>query len=191
MYQELYNHIRRYVPLSAEEESVLASNLSHRVLKKKEHLLTAGQVCHANYFIVKGCLRLYIVTESGHEQTVQFAIENWWMTDYNTLGTSRITHVNIQSVENTEIIVLDATLQEYVFTRIPQLERYFRLVLQRAYAAAIMRAQYMLEMKEEERYRHFSSAFPGFIQRIPQYMLASYLGFTPEFLSRIRAKKET
>jgi CRP-like cAMP-binding protein len=106
-----------------------------------------------------------------------------------SLDRQKPSEFSIQAVEPSAIAVLDKSVQDELFARLPQLERYFRLVLQRAYAAAIMRVKYIFTESGEERFRNFNNSFPEFIQRIPQYMLASYLGFTPEFLSKIRAKK--
>lgn len=184
----LLNHISRYVQLSEAEENLLLSIVKHQSLKKKEYLLTEGQICKANYFVAKGCLRNYLINEKGVEQITQFAIENWWITDYGSLSTQTASGFFIQAIEDAEVIAIEKHLEEELFDKIPKLERYFRLVLKRAYAASQMRIKFIFTQSGEERYHHFATSFPGFIQRVPQYMLASYLGFTPEFLSKIRAK---
>lgn len=189
MLDPLFAHIRRYVPLSETEAGLLASHLKHRSVPRKGFLLREGQPCTANYFILKGCCRMYMVTEEGHEQTIQFAIDHWWLSDYTSLEAQGPAQFFIQAIEATEIVQLERSVQDRLFEQLPQLERYFRIILQRAYAATLMRIQYMFTLSGEERYRHFSELFPEFIQRVPQYILASYLGFTPEFLSRIRAKR--
>lgn len=190
MYQQLINHIRKFVPLNDKEETILLSYLQYQKLTKKELLLKESQVCSANHFVLTGCCCLYMHPENGTEQIIQFGIENWWITDYVSLDSGKPSTFNIKAVENSLVAILRKGIQDEVFAQIPQLERYFRLILQRAYAASMMRMQFNLTMSKEERYRHFSNLFPQFVQRIPQYMLASYLGFTPEFLSKIRAKKE-
>jgi CRP-like cAMP-binding protein len=188
MYASLLAHIARYVPLTDAEAMLLQTYLSHQTIARKELLLTEGRVCPANYFVLKGCLRTFLVSEKGTEQTILFAIENWWLTDYASLDAQAPSQFNIQAVETTEVAVFGQDAQEEAFRRLPQLERYFRLVLQRAAAAALFRIKFLFSMSGEERYHHFNNAFPGFVQRVPQYMLASYLGFTPEFLSKVRAK---
>jgi len=188
MYSDLFAHIRRFVPLSDSEAEFLASHLKYRKLKKKEHLLEEGEICTANFFVIKGCIRSYFYNDKGIEQTLLFAIENWWITDYMSLESGKPSHFNIQAVENTEVIAMDKKTQEIVFNAIPQLDRYFRIILQRAYSASQMRIKFIYSLSGEERYRQFNQSFPEFVQRVPQYMLASYLGFTPEFLSKIRAK---
>ncbi|MCB2409808.1 Crp/Fnr family transcriptional regulator [Hymenobacter lucidus] len=188
MHQPLLAHITRYVPLTAAEGAWLVAQLPVQTLARKELLLTEGQVCGANYFILRGCLRTYLTTEKGTEQTVQFGIENWWQTDYASLDTQQPSQFNIQAVEPTMVVVFGCGVQEEVFGRLPQLERYFRLVLQRVAAATLFRFKFLYSLSGEARYHHFNDAHPEFVQRVPQYLLASYLGFTPEFLSKIRAR---
>ncbi|UOQ74031.1 Crp/Fnr family transcriptional regulator [Hymenobacter cellulosilyticus] len=190
MYAPLLAHIARYVTLTDAEAALLCSYLRVQTVERKELLLRERQVCGANYFVLRGCLRTYLVSEKGTEQTILFGIENWWLTDYASLDLQRPSEFNIQAVEATQVVVFSQEVQEEVFRQLPQLERYFRLVLQRAAAAALFRIKFLYSMSGEERYRHFSQAWPGFVQRVPQYMLASFLGFTPEFLSKIRARVE-
>lgn len=186
----LFTHMRRFVPLEPEDEALLARSLKTVSLKKKQHLLMEGQLCTANHFIRKGCLRLYMIDDTGSEQTLLFGIENWWLTDHFSVETGKPSQFYIQAVEASEIICFEKGTQEELFTQIPALERYFRLIFQRAYAATVMRFRYVFTQSGEERYHHFANLFPEFVQRVPQYMLASYLGFSPEFLSKIRAKKK-
>ncbi|MGC4036769.1 MAG: Crp/Fnr family transcriptional regulator [Chitinophagaceae bacterium] len=185
----LLNHIRKFVSFSDEDEAILLPYLKQRTLKKKEFLLKEGQVCNANHFVVKGCLRMFYITEEGNEQMIQFAIDNWWMTDYMSFDMQKPTQFNIQAVETADIIFLEKRTLEELFEKLPKLERYFRIIVQKAYAASVMRLRYIFTQSGEERFNHFSKSFPEFVQRVPQYMLASYLGFSAEFLSKIRAKK--
>ena len=189
MQENLLNHIRRYVPLNDDEAETILSSIHCRQVKKKEQLLREGQICTANYFVVKGCLRLYVINGKGVEQIIQFGIDNWWISDYISFDRHSPSGFYIQDVENSEIISIDRSAQDELFKKIPQLERYFRIVFQRAYAASLMRIQYIFCKTKEERYHHFNNQFPEFVQRVPQYMLASFLGFTPEFLSKTRAKR--
>lgn len=189
-FDSLFLHIRKFAQLSEAEEKVIADHVYFKKLKRKEFLLHEGQICQANYFIIKGVLRMFIRTKDGLEHIVQFGIDNWWITDFTSFDGQKPSQFNIQSVEDTELVVMEKEKQEELFRKVPALERYFRLVLQRAFAASVMRLHYIFDQSGEERYRHFNSAFPDFVQRVPQYMLASYLGFTPEFLSKIRGKKD-
>lgn len=190
MYNVLLDHIRRYITLNDDEAALICSKLKVVAVKKKDLLLSAGKVCRANYFVSKGLLRLYFINNKEQEQITQFGLQGWWITDYDSFDSQKASRFYIQAVEDTEVIAWSREVQEELIKEIPQLERYFRLILQRAYAATQRRIEYIYSYTDEERYRHFSKLFPEFLQRVPQYMLASYLGFTPQFLSKIRAKKD-
>jgi CRP-like cAMP-binding protein len=190
MFDEIVTHMRKHISLSPVEEEILMDELSLRHLKKKEHLLRAGEVCHDNYFIVKGCFRLYLITAKGAEQVIQFGIENWWITEYFSLKTGHPSNFYLQAVEPSTVVVLKRSAEEALFAKIPQLEKYFRLVLEKAYAAQLNRIHYIFNLTGEEQYRMMVEKYPEFVQRVPQYMLASFLGITPEFLSALRAKRD-
>ena len=188
MYNSLLEHIRRFVSLTGEEEDILVNVLHHKKVRKKEFLLKEQQVCAANHFVLKGCFRMYFIQENGVEQIIQFAIENWWITDYQSLDWQVPSRFYIQAIEPSEVAILDYSVTADLCNRIPKLDRYFRLIVQRAYAAAQQNLLFIYTFSGEERYHHFSAAFPEFIQRVPQYMVASYLGFTPEFVSKIKSR---
>ena len=189
MHSSLFQHIEKFIPLEASEIDILESCLNISKIKKKEHVLQEGQVCNTMYFITKGCMRQYIINSKGTEQTLQFGIENWWITDYLSYHNHTATHFYIQAVENSEIIAIEKQTLESILIRIPKLERYFRIVAQKAFGAGQMRIKFLFTMSAEERYKHFSNLNPDFVQRVPQYMLASYLDFSAEFMSKIRAGK--
>lgn len=189
MISELTAHIEKFTPLPEAAGDILPAYLERRSYRRKDLLLRAGHICTANYFIIQGCCRSFQVTEKDTELTNHFAIENWWITDYFSLESGKPSEYNIQAIEDTECMVLYRDRQDELFEKLPQLERYFRIISQRAFAAALQRVTYIFGNTGEERYDHFRQLFPDFLQRVPQYMLASYLGFTPEFLSRIRAKR--
>jgi CRP/FNR family transcriptional regulator, anaerobic regulatory protein len=187
--QGLLNHIQKFVALSEEEQEILLRYITVSDVPKKDFLLRQGQVCTANYFILKGCFRLYYINDNGTDQILHFGIDNWWIADYDSLDKQVPSAFYLQAVEPSRVAVLKKAVQEELFEKVPKLERYFRIVFQKAYTASQMRIKYIYTFSGEERYHHFNNSFPGFVQRIPQYMLASYLGFTPEFLSKIRAKQ--
>jgi CRP-like cAMP-binding protein len=189
MYSNLLNHIAKFIQLTEEEKGTLQLYTKQKTVQRKEHLLKEGQVCTAHYFISKGCMRMYYINEKGNEQTTHFAIENWWITSYLSMDRQKPSEFYIQAVEPCELIIINKSTEEEMFNRLPRLERYFRMVFQKAVAASQLRIKYLYDFSGEERYHHFNKSFPEFVQRVPQYMLASYLGFTAEFLSKIRAKK--
>lgn len=188
MQNQLAAHIRRFIDITDEEAFQIHAFFESEKVKKKVNLLHTGEICKHNYFVLKGCLRLFFIDEKGIEQTTQFAIENWWLSDYMSFQNQLPADFYIQAVEHTELIRISYTAQEKLLTEVPKMERYFRLVYQKAAAAAQLRSKYQHTFSKEEQFFHFRNKFPEFIQRIPQYLLASYLGFTPEYLSEIRKK---
>lgn len=189
MYKSLFDHIEKFVALEPSDIDKLESCLEISKIKRKDHVLQEGQICNTMYFIVKGCMRQYIINPKGTEQTLQFGIENWWITDYLSLHNHTPSHFYIQSVENTEVIAIDKQLMDSILAEIPKLEKYFRIVAQKAFGAAQMRIKFLFTMSAEERFNHFKNQQPDFVKRVPQYMLASYLDFSAEFMSKIRAGK--
>lgn len=189
MLQDVIAHMKKFISLTEADEVLLASYLTVKEVKKKEYLLRQGEVCQENYFIIKGLFRLYLITSKGAEQVIQFGIEGWWITEYHSYKSGLPSGFFLQAVENATVIAINRNTQEELFGKIPQLERYFRFVLEKAYAAQLIRIHYIFNLTGEEQYRMMVEKYPGFVQRIPQYMLASFLGITPEFLSMLRAKK--
>ena len=189
MYSVLINHIQKFVNLEQSEITILESSLHISKIKKKEHILKEGQVCNAMHFITKGCFRQYIINNKGTEQTLQFGIESWWITDYLSYHNDTPSHFYIQAIENSDVIAIEKPILESLLIQIPKLERYFKIVSQKTFGATQMRIKFLFTMSAEERYRHFSNQNPEFLQRVPQYMLASYLDFSAEFMSKIRAGK--
>lgn len=189
MHAELLAHINRFVNLNDAEQELINAYLQIGSFKKKSFLLRAGDTCRANYFVVKGCIRLYFIDIKGAEQTTQFAIENWWISDLTSFMFQKPTDFYIQAAEDTEVVFFDHKHFEELLEKIPKLEKYYRLIYQKLHQASQIRIKYLYSQTAVERYVNFNKSFPEFVQRVPQYMLASYLGFTPEFLSKIRAKK--
>ncbi|MEN0056244.1 MAG: Crp/Fnr family transcriptional regulator [Mucilaginibacter sp.] len=190
MLNNLTDHIKKFIDLSDTDIELINLAVAVKSVKKKAFLLQPDQSCKEIYFVSQGCLRLYFINKKLNEQITQFAIENWWLSDYYSLESGKPSNYYIQAVENSEIISINKNKLEELFKKVPRLERYFRIVQQRAFTAAQKRIEYIYSFSDEERYRNFSKRFPEFMQRIPQYMLASYLGFTPQFMSKIRAKKD-
>lgn len=181
-------HLDKFITITDEEFVSVLSFFREVEVKKKQDLMLSGEICKSMYFVVKGCLRKFFVNEKGIEQTTEFAIENWWITDTFAYERQIKTDFCIQAVEKSIILEINLQTQEELLKKHPVMERYFRMIYQRAYAASERRIRYLYEMTREELYVNFSTLYPWFIQRIPQYLIASFLGFTPEYLSEIRAK---
>lgn len=188
MSELLKAHILKHIEIGEEDLDQVVDFFKPLEVHKKQNLLEEGDICASNYFVEKGCLRLFFINEKGTEQTVQFAIENWWLADYASFSSQTPSHFYIQAVERSKILALDFDTQEIMLKRFPQMERYFRLIHQRVHAASQFRIMTLYNYSREELYHYFNKSHPGFVQRIPQYLLASFLGFTPEYLSEIRSK---
>ena len=188
MHPQLIEHIRTHVDVNESELETLFSYLKLMYVAKKQHLLKEHEICRNMYFVENGCLRMYFINEKGTEQITQFAIENWWIADYMSFDRQSPSQFYIQAIENSEVFFVEHHTLEQLLNELPQLEKYFRLMLQKAYAASQLRVKYLYSLSKEESYQQFITGFPGFTQRIPQYMLASYLNFTPEYLSELRKK---
>lgn len=187
--EELLQHIRKFIAIDDAEAEIMLSYFEPENFKKKALLLEDGQTSTKQFFIVKGLVRFYIINDKGIEQTIQFGIENWWITDYLSFQYQTPSHFYIQAIENLEVLSIDRKSFDQLLERIPKLEKYFRLVIQKSFGASQVRIRYLFTMSAEERYRNINDQFPEFVQRVPQYMLASYLDFSAEFMSKIRAGK--
>lgn len=191
MQGRLIEHINRYLALDPGEAKEVLAAFEARTYGKKEDLQQAQGPCDLLYFVVSGCLRMFFLGENGVEHTVEFALENWWITDYSSFGKRQSTDFFIQAIERTEVLAIDAPKLEALFLKVPKMERYFRLIHKRAHAAAQMRTKYFFELSREEMYHRFNENYPEFTQRVPQQLLASFLNMTPEYLSGIKGKKRS
>ncbi len=186
MNSDLAAYIRRYIEIDEGQLAHFHSYLTPKKLGKKQYLLRSGQTCKGRYYITKGCLRLYYIDTKGHEQIIHFGIENWWITDYDSLLNGGPSRMNIQAIEPVELLELSENSLSELYLKVPQTERLFRSIMERTYIAIQRRMEYMFSLNSEELYKSFITANPKFVQRVPQYMLASYLGITPEYLSALR-----
>lgn len=186
MYDLIKTHISRYISLTGEEFDFFTSLLKQRKLKRKQYLLQAGDVCRYESFVNKGCLRTYSVNEKGQEHVLFFAIEDWWTGDLHSFLSSTESVYHIEALEDCELLQLDHDSLERLYKEVPKFERFFRIVIQNAYVSLQKRVSTSLSDKAEERYVSFIQKYPQLEQRLPQHQLASYLGITPESLSRIR-----
>lgn len=184
-------HIRKFITLTESDWESILPYFEIITVKKKENILTEGQICRTNFFVLQGCLRKFFINEKGVEQTTDFAPETWWVTDNMAYEFQRPAEFFIQGVEKSEVLTIHHTAQQQLLDTFPIMEKYFRFIYQRAYAAAQMRIKYLYGMSKEEFYHNFNVKQPGFVQRVPQYLLASFLDITPEYLSEIKKKNRS
>lgn len=188
MHPNLIEYIKRYVSITEAEIAIFQTYLHSKKIKKKEFLLKEGQFCKSRYFIIKGCVRLFYFDNKGNEQIIHFGIDNWWITEYESLINQIPSQLNIQAVENTELLELPEAYFDELCKKVPIIERLFRKIMEKTYIAIQKRIEYIYSLSGEEQFRFFIDANPEFTQRVPQYMIASYLGMSPEFVSKVKAK---
>lgn len=188
---QFLEHIRNFTGFEKEDFDRIQDYFDIQMYRKKDIILSAGSKCNSNYFVLEGCLHMFFVGEKGVQRTVQFAIENWWMTDNLAFNKGKVTDFTIQAVENTTLLRISRENQEKLLKNFPSLETYFRKIYEISYGASLMKMKYVFDYSKKEIYYHFTESFPQFAQRVPQYLIASYLGLTPEYVSEIRAKKRS
>ena len=184
----LLDYINKYIDLTADEQEVLLQNVTYRKYLKGQFVVQQGDVCKHESFVVKGCLKTFYVDPEGQEHIVMFAIENRWTADLGSLITQTPADYNVQCLENCELIQFSYEKLEELYQLIPKLERLFRIILQKAFVASEKRIIRNFSLPAKERYLQFRKQYPQIEQRVPQYMIASYLGITKEFLSKIRSQ---
>ena len=186
MYEQLFKSIREKVALTPTEMELCKTFFIPKKLRKKQSLLQEGDVCIYNAFVEKGILRSFSIDEKGNEHIVQFAIEGWWITDLASFLTNSNSIYTIEALEDSELLLLTTEARDALMNQIPMFERYQRLLLQNAYIANQARINSALTETAEDKYLNLGKAYPGIVKRVPQHMLASYFGLTPETLSRVR-----
>ncbi|HMB62465.1 MAG TPA: Crp/Fnr family transcriptional regulator [Eudoraea sp.] len=184
----LFTYIDRYVTLTTEEELFLKERLRSRRYLKGQYVLQQGDICHYESFVLSGCLKVFYSDSSGGEHVVMFAVEEWWVSDMGSFVNHTPADYNIQCLENCELLQFTHSTLEELYTKIPALERFFRIIIQNAFVAAQKRIVNNHRLTARDRYISFIDQYPDIAQRVPQYLIASYLGITKEFLSKIRAQ---
>jgi CRP-like cAMP-binding protein len=188
MYELFFKSLNEKIALTNEEEEIIKSYLTPKKLRKKQYLLQAGDICKAIAFVEKGTLRAYSTDEKGNEHIIQFALEGWTIGDMYSFMTGEPALYHIDALEDSELVLISKSAQEEILARVPKYETYTRMQLTGAYMAMQKRLTSMISLSVEERYKHFISVYPDIAQRVPQHMIASYMGLKPETLSRVRKK---
>ena len=184
----LLNYIAQYVTLTNKEEDFLTSRLSSRKYLKGQYILQQGDISQTECFIISGCTKMFYLDDKGQEHIIMFSVEDWWTSDLGSFISQTPSDFNVQCLENTEIIQFSYDNIEELFSEIPKLERFFRKIIEKAFVASQKRIIRNFSLTAKERYLIFKENYPKIEQRIPQYMIASYLGITKEFLSKIKSQ---
>jgi CRP/FNR family transcriptional regulator, cyclic AMP receptor protein len=188
MFKRITLHVLKYVRLSSEEIAVLHSLLEFKKVPKKTILLHEGGICNFEAFINKGCIRSYYMDENGTEVTLQFAIEDWWVSDIASFHTHTPSDMFIETLEDCELLILSSQKKEQLLKEVPALERMFRLMVQKNLTVLQKRFLNTITTSAQEKYLSFIERYPTIPQRVAQHYIASYLGISAEFLSKVRTK---
>jgi len=186
MFDLLKKHINRRVPLTDEEFNICTKFFISKKLKKHQFLLNEGYVCRYLGFVNSGCLREYSIDSKGIEHIIQFAIEDWWISDLHSFLSGMPATYNIDALQDSEILLLNKSAREELLNGCPKMERFFRLLIEANSVASQQRISDSLSASAEERYLKFIKTYPKLFEQVPQNHIASYLGITPQSLSRIR-----
>jgi CRP-like cAMP-binding protein len=188
MYDSILANVSRFATLNEEEKTYFISILQPKKLRKHQHLVQAGEQCRYECYVNKGCLRQYYVDDSGQEHIIMFAVEDWWISDMYGLVTGNPSLTNVDALEDAELLLIEKSNFEKLLKEVPKFERHFRIMLQRAFIAHQRRIIETMSLPAVQRYYRFLEQYPQLEQRLPKKLIASYLGITPESLSRIRSQ---
>lgn len=184
----IIQHTQKFIRLDEEEQDNFLSLLQEKKLLRKEFLLHEGDLCEQSAFVLSGCLRAYSVDENGVEHILQFAPQNWWITDMFSILSGKPAHLNIDALEDSKILLLSKSNQELLYEKVPKFERYFRILIQNSTVASRQRVLDNLELSAKERFAKFCKTYPSLINSLPQKQIAAYIGVTPEFMSKMKAE---
>jgi len=186
MFSLLRTHIEKRIQLTDEEFNICSRFFIPKTIKKHRFLLNEGDVCKYLGFVNSGCLREYTIDNKGIEHIIQFAIEDWWVSDLNSFLSGLPATHNIDALQDSEVLLLEKSAREELLNASPKMDRFFRILLESNYIATRQRVADSLSESAEERYLKFIKTYPKLFEQIPQNQIASYLGITPQSLSRIR-----
>ena len=181
----LLNNIAKHIQLNEEEKQLFLSYLQVKKVKKKQYLLLDGEVSRNAMFVVSGCLRSYNLDENGFQYIQQFAPEGWWMADMYSFITQNPGHLYIDAVFDSEVILISKINLEKIYVEIPGFNYYFRILSEKSLVTYQTRAMDNARLSAKDRYEKFCQRYPSLIDSIAQKQVASYIGVTPEFLSKM------
>jgi len=187
--RELINKIKSSIHLSSEAEEFLFSISKEKTILKGETLIRQGQTVKKTFFVTNGCLRSYCTDKNGKEHTLQFAIKNWWISDFIAIYNNELATLTVESITDSNIIEFNAKELDKIHSLFPEFEAFQRKNLERHVVSLHKRILNQLQLTAPERYDLFLEKYPDIEQYIPNYHIASYLGITQQSLSRIRVEK--
>jgi CRP-like cAMP-binding protein len=186
MFEVLFSHLLEKILLTEEEKEIIKIFFIPKKLRKRQYLLQAGDVCKYLCFVGKGLLRSYNVDDKGDEHMNMFAWEGWWTSDMYSFFTGEKAIINIDALEDTELLMITQQAFEEMTLKVPKMDRYFRILFQNSLFTKERRLISSNTHTAEEKYINLVESNPALVKRVPQNLIASYLGLAPETLSRIK-----
>lgn len=185
----LLDYFQKMIPLNNEEKQLVTDLFKPRLYRKRQYVLQEGDVCNQFNFIVRGCLRMYKVDAKGNTHILQFAAENWWLSDIGSFHELQPSELNIDALEDTMVLQISHANLLLLYTKAPKFDRIFRVLIENSFVSLQKRLLQNISSTAEERYVAFQDNYTHLTNRLPQTQIASFLGITPEFLSRLRNKQ--
>lgn len=185
----ILSSINRYTTLRTPEIELITSVLEKKVVKKKDFLIRAGEICRHDYFVNEGCLKVCYANDKGIECVTKFAIENWWAVEIESFLNITPSFFYYQAVEDTELLRISRANYLLIMESIPAFQKFMLERWQQSFIMLQHRFIQSTSLTAEEKYRQFKLKYPGLDQRISLRLTASYLGITPEFLSVLRKRQ--
>lgn len=185
---QILENINKIVTLSPEEELLFLSKTEIKTYRAKTIIVNAGEISQYSFFVNSGLLRSFNINDNIVEHVLSFACEGWWIGDMYSLISQKPGNLFIEVLEDAEVVLLSRENQNKLFTQIPKLERFFRILTENSLVAHQERLMDNLSLTAEERFDKFCKRYPTLIQRVPQKQIASYIGVTPEFFSKMKSR---
>jgi CRP-like cAMP-binding protein len=186
LFEVLKKNIDKRIKITDNEFETCTKFFEPRRIKKRQFLLHEREVAKYIAFVNSGCLRSYTIDHLGNEHVIQFAVKDWWIADMSSYLSGLPSTFNIDALQDCDVLLLETSKREELLATVPKFERYFRLLMEANYIATHKRINESLSTSAEERYLNFIKNYPNLLEQIPQNQIASYLGITPQSLSRIR-----
>jgi CRP-like cAMP-binding protein len=187
--QPLLDYFQQLIPLNKDEKLLVTELFKPRLYRKRQYVLQEGDICNQFNFIVRGCLRMYKVDDNGDIHIIQFAAENWWLSNIGSFHDRKPSELNIDALEDTMVLQINHENLLALYTKAPKFDRIFRVLIEKSFVSLQQRLLQTISSTAEERYLTFQQTYSELSTRLPQTQIASFLGITPEFLSRLRNKQ--
>lgn len=184
----ILENVDRHISLNKKGQDLFISLLEPRTLRRKTLYLEAGAVCRYSAYVLDGAMKSYTIDSDGKEHILSFATKDWWISDLYSLISGKPAILNIEAIADSNVLMLSRKNQELLFEKVPKFERFFRILVENSLVANQQRVIDNLSSTAEDRYLRFIKKYPSIPDCVPQHNIASYLGITPEFLSKIRGR---